>query len=263
MAKVLDHGFVKLIETWGSDESIITSARMSTQKGFKGWGAKCAECSGTGIYKELDIGLGYIPVDCTNCKGKGETIGDEKLLRYLWEHKHSTPFEFAGAVFEIKAPIMVLREWQRHRVQSYTEMSARYAPLPNENYIPSIDRLMMKGGSNKQAQGTGAQLEERHALAFREALEAVYGEAQSWYEWALKKGIPKELARLVIPVGRYSKMRASANLRNWLAFLTLRNAPDAQYEIQVYAQVVQDLLKEVFPRTLALFEESLHNSELK
>jgi thymidylate synthase (FAD) len=112
---VLDSGYVDFIESWGSDERIIEAARMSTAKGFNGWGTP-------------------------------EAPGDEKLLAYLYNNNHATPFEMAGMVIEVKAPIFVFREWHRHRTQSYNEMSTRYVPLPDENYIPSIERLMMGGG---------------------------------------------------------------------------------------------------------------------
>jgi hypothetical protein len=152
---VLDHGYVALIEPWGSDARIIESARMSTGKGFLGWGPKklCSWCQAP----EGDPNL---------CKVGGPHIyqdgfpGDEKLLRYLWENKHTTPFEMAGMTIEIQAPIFVFREWHRHRTQSYSELSARYTPLPDVNYLPSVERLMMNaGGSNKQA-GVGVSLED-------------------------------------------------------------------------------------------------------
>lgn len=87
---LFDHGYVKEIEHWGSDERIVEAARMSTNKGFQGWDT------------------------------------DAKLLRYLYEHKHFSPFEMAGMVVEVQAPIFVFREWHRHRTQSYNELSARY-----------------------------------------------------------------------------------------------------------------------------------------
>lgn len=241
MIKVLDFGHVELKQSWGSDEDIIRAARQSTDGAFRGWGPFiCLDCSG---------------LECKRCKGTGEMPGDEKLLGYLYTHNHMTPFEMAGATFEIKAPIMVFREWHRHRTQSYNEMSARYIPIPDENYIPSVERLMAQGGTNKQAQGIGTALTEDGAREFQRELGKAYRQDQILYETALASGIPKELARLVLPVGRYSKMWASANLRNWMQFLTLRNAPDAQWEIQEYARVVQALLKEKFPRVIALFEE--------
>ena len=219
--KVLDHGSVELVETWGSDERIIEAARMSTNKGFQGW-------------------------------GDASKPGDAKLLRYLWDNKHATPFEMAGAVFEVKAPIFVFREWHRHRTQSYNEMSGRYVALPNENYMPSVERLMVAGGKNKQAQSTGMVLSVDEAESFRTALRLSYHNQQMLYDNALTAGVPKELARICLPVARYSKMRASANLRNWLGFLALRAEPHAQWEIQQYAYAIADILREKFPRTLEI-----------
>ena len=236
--KVLDHGKIEIVESWGSDERVVEAARMSTGKGFLGWGP---------LHEDL------CPVVPCDCPGKP---GDEKLLKFLWDNKHATPFEMAGAVVEVEAPIFVFREWHRHRTQSYSEMRARYTPLPEVNYIPSTERLMLNSKTNKQA-GTvkGAEkLTVEHAQRFQDQLADVYAHDQRMYENALKWGVPKELARVHLPVGRYSRMRASANLRNWLGFLTLRMAPGAQWEIRQYADALHDILALVFPRTLALFE---------
>ena len=248
--RVLDHGSVTLVESWGSDERIVEAARMSTGKGFLGWGDD----------SPCQPGVGTEHVACKkgfhNCV-VDHVIGDEKLLAFLWNNKHATPFEMAGAVFEVQAPIFVFREWHRHRTQSYNEMSARYTPLPDVNYIPTVERLMINAGtSNKQA-GTvsgSAELTEYAAETFRGSLAYSYQAAQELYESALQAGVPKELARVHLPVGRYSRMRASAVLRNWLGFLTLRMAPGAQWEIRQYANAVHDLLQPLFPRTLALFD---------
>lgn len=227
-AKVLDHGYVQLIESWGSDERIIEAARMSTGKGFQGWGTP-------------------------------EHPGDERLLRFLYENKHATPFEMAGMVIEVKAPIFIFREWHRHRTQSYNEMSARYIPLPDENYVPTVDRcIVVPGEKNRQAIGTTGRV-PTHAEVIdwmSNDLENAYAAAQRAYERGLEIGIPKELARLPVPVARYSRMRASANLRNWLAFLTLRAAPAAQWEIRQYAEAVGSAIEECFPRTWRLFNGS-------
>ncbi len=228
---ILDHGYVKLIETWGSDERVIEAARMSTDRGFLGWGPK-----------------------------EDGSPGDEKLLKYLYENKHATPFEMAGMVIEVQAPIFVFREWHRHRTQSYNEMSARYTPLPDLNYMPTIARVLMNAGSSNKQAGTisGApELTETAAWQFLEDLKESYQQDQSFYEESLEAGVPKELARLALPVGRYSKMRASANLRNWLAFLTLRAANSAQWEIRQYAFAVAYLIECCFPRTHALFVQGM------
>jgi thymidylate synthase (FAD) len=229
--KVLDYGYVRLIETWGRGDAdepeagIIEAARQSTQGSFRGW----------------------------------ET--EEKLLATLFNHKppHATPFEFAGMVIEVQAPIFVFREWHRHRTQSYNEMSARYAPLPDLNYIPSVERVMadlLNPSKNKQQQavkGTVA-LTHEYAETFRDQLKHRYADDEIMYQWSLMHGVPKELARLHLPVGRYSRMRASTCLRNWLGFLTLRSHPDAQWEIRQFAQALATIMEVEFPRTYALFD---------
>lgn len=262
---VLDHGYVEPIESWGSDERIIEAARMSTAKGFLGWGpfTKCRTCraeydtrEGAQPCPKPTPGREYVDVGIGNHVFE-EVPGDEKLLRYLWEHKHATPFEMAGLVIEVQAPIFVFREWHRHRTQSYNEMSARYVPMPDVNYVPTVERLLMNSRTNKQA-GTvagAAELTPELADAFRGDLIASYAHAETIYQVALKTGVPKELARVHLPVGRYSRMRASANLRNWLAFLTLRMDPAAQFEIRQYANAVGSIIAERFPRTWALFVE--------
>ncbi len=248
---VLDHGYVGLIESWGSDEMIVESARMSTSKSFNGWGPKCSRCG----HSEEEILRGLGQSVCGSLNGHDIKAGDEKLLRFLYDNKHSTPFEFAGMTIEVMAPIVVFREWMRHRTQSYSEVSARYTPLPFVDYIPSIERLMMQGGANKQAASTGAALTAEDAEKFRASIAYTYAALEGGYQEALAMGVPKELARLILPVGRYSKMRASTDLRNWIAFLTLREAPDAQWEIRQYAHAVSALIKEKFPRTHALYVE--------
>lgn len=254
---VLDHGFVKAIESWGSDRAIVEAARMSTAKGFLGWEpGQCPACTGTGELKALRGGEPtYDP--CFACGGKGSHRGDAKLLHYLYTNKHSTPFEMAGCTFEIQAPIAVFREWQRHRTQGYSEMSARYSPLPDVNYIPSVERLLVNSTTNKQA-GVIAGADEltiEGAERYREELRAHYATDEDLYQRALQSGVPKELARMHLPVGRYSRMRATANLRNWLLFMTLRSASGAQWEIRQYSHTVGLFLNKAFPRTLELFHE--------
>jgi thymidylate synthase (FAD) len=99
--------------------------------------------------------------------------GDEKLLKYLYNNHHMTPFEMAGMIIEIQAPIFVFREWHRHRTQSYNELSARYTPLPDVNYMPTVERCMVVSGTNKQAGAIkGAdELTHESVLLWLEALE--------------------------------------------------------------------------------------------
>jgi thymidylate synthase (FAD) len=255
--KLLDHGYLKIVESWGSEERIIEAARMSTQAGFKGWGWE--ECTFCGDWPTQPKTPRRCPDSPNGEHDFKDRPGDEKLLCYLWENKHHTPFEMAGLTVEVQAPIFVFREWHRHRVPfSYNEASARYAPLPALDYVPTVERLMAGGGHLTKQAGSvaGAEpLTEESAQDFRHELADFYATAEDLYQHALRRGVPKELARCVLPVARYSRMRASSNLRGWLAFLALRAHPAAQREIRLYAEALQDILSELFPRTLALFAE--------
>lgn len=228
---LLGQGYVELVETWGSDERIIEAARMSTNGGFVSWDPY-----------------------------EGHPKGDVGLLAYLWKNDHATPFEMAGLTFEVKCPIIVMREWHRHRVPfGYNEASARYAPLPADDYLPTIERLMRGGGHLTKQAGTvvgSKSLTEETALEFQRRLAAWQEEGELLYQDALADGVPKELARLAMSVGRFSKMRATGNLRGWLGFLKLRSHPKAQEEIRVYAEAIEGFIAEAFPRVFALYKES-------
>ena len=224
---VLDKGYVRYIEHLGGGEhgadeaGIIEAARQSTQGAFRSWDT------------------------------------DEKLLTFMANHNHTTPFEFCHLVIEVQAPIFVFREWHRHRTQSYNEMSARYAPLPDVNFTPSLDRLFWTQDDNKQSQAVdGTELTKDRAINWQQQVRDFYDKAEQLYQYGLGIGIPKELARIVLPVGRYSRMRASANLHNWLKFCQLRMDYNAQYEIRQYAKAVGSIIAQVFPRSWMLFTKN-------
>ena len=268
--KILDHGYIKLVDWMGSDESIIEAARMSTGKGFLGWGPNdCPDCGP--LPSEEKIHLHGTPLGkqgCEKCGGKGYVQGDEKLLRFLSENRHDTPFEMVELLVEVQAPIMVFREWHRHRTQSYNEMSARYLQMPNLHYVPSVERIIAssKKHRNKQQGGGGSLTMPPH---FDKA-PAVFSETEiaEWvriklaqeqqsiyemYEVLLKMGIAPEVARIDTPVARYSRMRAKTDLRNWLAFLTLRSDDAAQWEIRQFAYALGHFVSHLFPRTWDLW----------
>lgn len=256
---VLDHGYLRVKTTWGSDEEIVETARMSTHKGFLGWEpGPCPSCRDGVIQKNDNDSF-----PCPDCDGKGKIPGDAKLLKFLYEKKHSTPFEAAGLTIEVQAPLMVFREWHRHRVPfGYSEMSARYVKMPNLHYVPSVERIIAsaKKSKNKQASGGGTiQLpggtmsEEGAAREIRQLIRSEQARIYSFYEELISFGVAKEVARLDTPVSRYSRMRATGNLRGWLGFLTLRMDPAAQFEIRQFAWCVADAIATAFPRTYELF----------
>jgi thymidylate synthase (FAD) len=224
--KLLDHGYLDYVDHWGSDERVIEAARMSTGKGFLGWGSQ-------------------------------ERPGDEKLLRYLWTHRHTTPFETPGLTVEVGCPVVVVWQWVRHRTLTFNVLSGRYAEMPREDYLPSVERLMADGGGNRQAgRAEGAPpLTADYARQFRDALRQQHEDQQALYENGLKNGVPKELARLALTFARYTRLRVTGNLLNWLRFLTLRAASESQHEIRVYADAVGELVAGLFPRTWGIYCE--------
>ena len=252
MPQVLDFGYCNLIESWGSDSRIIEAARMSTDKGFQGWGPK-SNCKHCGAY--IDSPNLLTSNSCS--KKEHDFSGDEKLLRYLWEHKHSTPFEMAGMTIEVQVPIFVAREWHRHRTQSYSELSSRYTSLHDLYYIPSVERLMAGKQSKSNKQSSDEGFTEKQAFDLRGDIGYQTQQSRNMYNLLLERGVSRELARLVIPMNQYTRFRASANLRNWCDFLRLRLHESAQLEIRCYAKEVAILVKDRFPRTMELLDEEL------
>jgi thymidylate synthase (FAD) len=222
-------GYVKLIETWGSDEQVIEAARMSTQKGFLGWGNE-------------------------------ERAGDEKLLRYLWENKHHTPFEQCGLTFEVKLPICITREFQRHRTLSFNELSARYTEVPDEDYTPCVTNLVERSKPTTNKQKAGSQpMSSAGATLWIQELQDLQEMASKVYSRGLYTGVPREVARLALLMSRMSTMRVSGNLRNWFHFLGLRLDVGAQQEIRDAATAIMSYASQFFPRSAALFSEEALN----
>lgn len=219
--EVLDHGLVRLVDSMGSDLSIVRNARVSYDAAWRA----------------------------------GDDKGsDARLIKYLYKHRHNTPFEAVTASFEIKAPIFVLRQWHRHRTQSYNELSARYRPLPEEFYLPETYLITEQSKDNKQM-----RTDEMHPEAdlMRQEMEICNKRAFDTYRSLLDRGCPRELARSVLPLGTYSHMFATANLHNWFHFLRERLHPHAQYEIRVYAQAIALLLEDIAPVAVNCFNEEM------
>lgn len=218
MQKVLDHGFVRLVDHMGGDISVARAARVSYDAAWRA----------------------------------GEDEGsDAKLIHYLWRNHHTTPFEAVTLTFEIKAPIFVLRQWHRHRTWSYNELSARYRPLPEEFYVPDPAMVGEQASANKQGRQPSAIDRAEEVASMKEACAACFRA----YGHLLAAGWPRELARAVLPVATYSHMFATVNLLNLLRFLTLRCDGHAQYEIRVYADAMRELARAVAPVCIAAWEQ--------
>jgi thymidylate synthase (FAD) len=182
----------------------------------------------------------------------GEDAGkDAKLLNYLVEHQHTSPLESVSFTFEVKAPIFVLRQWHRHRTWAFSEISGRYAALPEEFYVPEVSQITTQSDSNKQM-----RTDELHPQAdlIQEMIMRQCYEAFSTYHKLLEMGCPRELARTVLPLATYSHMFATVNLLNLMKFCKLRIHGHAQYEIRVYAQAMMDMARSVCPVVVGAVE---------
>ena len=121
----------------------------------------------------------------------------------------------------------------------------------------------MSGKQNsKNKQGSEIGFTEEQAYKFQREIELITTQSRAAYELLLANEVSRELARLVVPVNQYTRFRASANLRNWLGFLSLRLDPSAQFEIREYANAVAKLIEERFPRTWRLFDAEMATKQI-
>lgn len=216
---VLDHGFVRLVDHMGDDLSIVRAARVSYDAAWR---------------------------------AGDHTANDARLIGYLWKNHHTTPFEAVTFTFEVKAPIFVFRQWHRHRTWTFNELSARYRELPEEFYVPDPALIGYQAKDNKQARIIGDSANEVAAIEITEACAASFRS----YHALLRSGVPRELARMVLPVSTYSHMFATVDLLNLLKFLTLRDHEHAQYEIRVYAEAMRELIRPIVPVAVSAWEAS-------
>lgn len=228
---VLDHGFVRLVDYMGDDLSIVRSARVSFDAAWRA----------------------------------GKDAGkDEKLIRFLMRNRHTSPFEAVQFTFEIKCPIFVARQWHRHRTWSYNEISARYTALPEEVHLPDPAVIGAQSSDNKQARDLSWPASEANKALWEPHIAAMqrHGErAFELYHGLLSEGMPRELARSVLPLATYTRFFGSVNLHNLFHFIRLRIHKHAQYEIRVYAAALLELINPIVPVATAAFYETLESDE--
>jgi thymidylate synthase (FAD) len=228
--KILDHGFVRVVDYMGNDSSIVQAARVSYGKGTK------------------------------------KINQDKNLISYLLSHRHSTPFEMNEIKFHIKLPIFVARQWIRHRTANVNEYSARYSVLDNEFYIPNLKELKPQSKSNNQ--GRSGELNDNEKKNYRKIIADNSKSNFENYNTLLNidddgdfldknnKGLARELSRVVLPLNSYTQWYWKIDLHNLMHFLALRFDDHAQYEIRVYAEKMMDILKKWVPLTYEAFIEN-------
>jgi thymidylate synthase (FAD) len=225
---VLDKGYVRLVDTLGNDLSIANAARVSYDK-------ESAEMSER----------------------------DAKLIKFLWNEEHTSPFRHAAITFEVYAPLFVARQWWKHAVGSthlddqngWNESSRRYITENEEFYLPKGTEWRSKPENSKQ--GSGTPLEAEVGGWFTNKLFDITEMGKGLYDQAMEAGIAPEQARLFLPAyGMYVRWRWTVSLHGILNFLGQRLPSDAQYEIREYAEAVKALTKDKFPYTYnVVFEE--------
>ncbi len=168
---------------------------------------------------------------------------DEKLINYLMQYDHTSPFEHNQLSFRVKCPIYVSRQWMRHRMNSYNEISYRYVKADLEFYIPKNWRYQDK--NNKQG-SIGSFVDENLTQIYKDSIEKIMKN----YELLLEKGVSREQARGLLPLATYTEFIYTCNLHSLMHFLKLRLSKDAQYEIRAYAKGLLELAKPYFPVAL-------------
>ena len=224
--KVLDKGFVDVVDSLGSDLTVVNSARVSFGK-----------------------------------RKEKFTKADEKLIRYLAKHKHYSPFRHIQVQFHIKAPEFVMRQWYKHVVgiettsnssikdHAWNEISGRYVEV-EDYYIPSVFRAQSE--DNKQASEGEIERQELAEFIWSSTLKST----QDAYESLLKLGTAKEQARAILPLNQYTEVYWTASFQAIMNFIELRDEATAQWEIQQYAKVLKKVMQQMFPvTTIAWLEQ--------
>ena len=215
--KVLDHGFVRLIDYMGNDKRIAQAARVSYGEGTK-------------------------------------TLNDDTvLIDYLLRHQHTSPFEHVVLELHCKMPIFVARQWIRHRTARINEISGRYSVMENEFYLPPQDQIKGQSEDNKQARSLH-ELPPEIQKKVLEILRKDQGNVYASYQDLLNDGIARELARINLPLSLYTQWYWQMDLHNLFHFLELRMDSHAQWEIRQYANAIAVIVKTLCPIAYSAFE---------
>ena len=228
ITKVLDKGFIEVVDSLGNDLTVVNSARVSFGKRKSVWSA-----------------------------------ADRRLVKYLAKYKHYSPFRHLQVQFHIKAPEFVMRQWYKHVVgietssnastkdHAWNEISGRYVPV-EDFYTPDVWRKQSE--DNKQA--TEGEVENQSSAKHHWDMAIFHAKEQ--YKYLLQIGVGKEQARAILPLNQYTEVYWTASFQAIMNFIELRNEKTSQWEIQEYARELLSLMHEVYPMTTKLWSEA-HN----
>ena len=221
--KVLDHGFVRLIDYMGSDSAIAQAARVSYGEGTK----KVSE--------------------------------DRGLIRYLLRNRHTSPFEMVEFKFHVKLPIFVARQWIRHRSANVNEYSGRYSVMRQEFFLPEPEEIRFQSTVNKQGRSP-EEVPDELKTKLLDYLTRSQKEAYDVYSEFIEEGLARELARINLPLSLYTEWYWKIDLHNLFHFLRLRMDDHAQKEIRDYGVVMAEMVKAVCPMAFEAFLDYTVNS---
>ena len=225
--QVLNKGFVEVIDSLGSDLTVVNSARVSFGK-------------------------------------RKETYdkSDRALVRYLAKHKHFSPFRHMVVQFHLKAPEFVMRQWYKHVVgiettssyptkdHAWNEISGRYTPV-SDYYIPEVWRKQSQ--DNKQA--SEGELDKLQQKRMSHIYERYLLDVERVYETMVDAGMAKEQARVVLPLSQYTEVYWTASFQAIMNFIELRDETTAQWEIQEYAKCLKEMMYDIYPETVKIWSE--------
>ena len=214
--QVLDgQGWVGLVQTMGTETTIVNAARVSFGK----------------FVDEM-------------------TDKDIFLLKYLIENKHTSPLEHVTFSFIVHCPLFVRSQWQRHRTWSYNEISRRYTEVDLQFYVPPTIRMQSR--DNRQA-SVDTMDEKKQETAIEIIRDQNY-HALEIYEKMLGMGVCREQARGVLPQNLMTTFWATVDLSNLAHFLELRDHEGAQWEIRQYSHAIKELIKPLFPNVAEIYK---------
>lgn len=211
---ILDQGFVRLVTFVGGDIDAVQSARVSFGQGSKG------------------------------------EEKDKRLINYLMKHKHETPFEHSQFKFHVRCPLFVARQWFRHRICSYSEVSGRYTAFDEGGFhLPA--ELRYQDQDNKQ--GSSGKLPDVEYSPLIQAMDRHYEASWTLYQKLMKHGVAREQAREVLPLSLYTEFYWAINARSLFNFMMLRMDEHAQKEIRLYAVAIFEMFEKKMPWTAEAF----------
>ncbi len=180
----------------------------------------------------------------------------ERLIQFLLSATpaHASPFGHPHVTVLVECPIFVAREWMRHRVQTFSEVSSRYADMSGESYLPPAEDFRTQVG--KPGAYTFEPMKPGDASWAHWAMQSSYEHSRGVYRNLLATGVAREVARNVLPLGTMTRFYATASLRNWLGFLVLRDHESALLEIRREAQAVRSILDGLFPITMRAWKDA-------